>query len=86
MPNSRIMIHSASGGYQGKIADARIYLEEMNHQNETLLDILAERTGKDKEQIRRDSERDKWLSAREACDYGLIDTIVNGQKVTRLTG
>jgi len=79
MPNARIMIHQASGGYRGSMADARIYLEEMNRQNDTIIDILANRTGKEPERIRRDSDRDSWMSAGEARDYGLIDSIVNGR-------
>jgi ATP-dependent Clp protease, protease subunit len=79
MPNARIMIHQASGGYRGNMADARIYLEEMNRQYDTIIGILAKRTSKEPEQIRRDSDRDYWLSACEAQDYGLIDKITNGR-------
>ncbi len=79
MPNARIMIHQASGGYRGSMADSRIYLEEMNRQNDTVLGILADRTGKDLERIRRDSDRDYWMAASEALDYGLIDKVTNGR-------
>src|SRR5882724_4783460 len=65
LPNSRIMIHQASGGYRGTMADAKIYLEEMNRNYEAILNILANHTGKEIEQIRRDSERDYWMSACE---------------------
>jgi ATP-dependent Clp protease protease subunit len=84
MPNARIMIHQASGGYRGSMADARIYLEEMNRQYDTIIDILAKRTGKEPERIRRDSDRDYWLSACEAREYGLIDSIVNGRGTPEL--
>ena len=80
MPNARIMIHQASGGYRGSMADARIYLEEMNRQYDTIIDILAKRTGKDPERIRRDSDRDYWMSGCEAREYGLIDKLVNGRR------
>jgi ATP-dependent Clp protease protease subunit len=80
MPNARIMIHQASGGYRGSMEDARIYLEEMNRQYDTIIGILAERTGNAPEKIRRDSDRDYWMSANEAREYGLVDAIVNGKK------
>jgi len=79
MPNARIMIHQASGGYRGSVSDARIYLEEMNRQYDTIIEILAKRTGKEMDRIRRDSDRDYWMSGCEAREYGLIDAIVNGR-------
>lgn len=81
MPNARIMIHQTSGGYRGTMADARIYLEEMNKMFETYVRLLAEGTGKDPEQIRRDCDRDYWMSAEEAKEYGLIDSIIDGKKL-----
>jgi len=76
MPNARIMIHQTSGGYRGTMTDARIYLEEMNRMFETYVRIVAERTGRDPEQIRRDCDRDYWMSAEQALEYGLIDKVV----------
>jgi ATP-dependent Clp protease protease subunit len=76
MPNARIMMHQTSGGYQGTFTDARIYMEEMARMYDTYLRIVAERTGRDIEQIRRDCDRDFWMSADQAKDYGLIDAIV----------
>ena len=78
LPNARIMIHQASGGFQGNMSDAKIYLEEMNRQYDTLLDIYANATGKDREKLRRDMDRDYYLSAREAQEYGLIDSVLDG--------
>ncbi len=80
MPNARIMIHQTSGGYRGTMSDARIYLEEMKKLFDTYVRLLSERTGKDPEQIRKDCDRDYWLSADEAKEYGLIDSIINGKK------
>jgi ATP-dependent Clp protease protease subunit len=80
MPNARIMIHQASGGYRGTVADARIYLEEMNRMHEINIGILARTTGKDPDQIRKDSDRDFWMSAQEAIDYGLVDSLVDPKK------
>ncbi|HEY0865994.1 MAG TPA: ATP-dependent Clp protease proteolytic subunit [Fimbriimonas sp.] len=80
MPNARIMIHQTSGGYRGTMADARIYLEEMNRLFETYVDILARRTGKPHEQVRADCDRDFWMSAQEAHEYGLVDEIIDPKK------
>jgi len=81
MPNARIMIHQTSGGYRGTMTDARIYMEEMAKMFETYIRILAERTGKDPEQIRQDCDRDHWMSAEDAVAYGLVDEIINGKKL-----
>jgi ATP-dependent Clp protease protease subunit len=80
MPNARIMIHQASGGYRGTMSDARIYLDEMAKNNETYMRILGASTGKDPEQVRKDCDRDYWMSAEEAKAYGLVDEIINGKK------
>lgn len=80
MPNSRIMIHQTSGGYRGTMTDARIYLEEMNRSFETYVRILAKRTGRDPEQIRKDCDRDYWMSPEQAKEYGLIDQLIEPKK------
>jgi len=80
MPNARIMIHQTSGGYRGTFTDARIYLEEMNRSFETYVRLLAKRTGRDAEQIRRDCDRDYWMSPEQAKEYGLIDQIIEPKK------
>jgi ATP-dependent Clp protease, protease subunit len=77
--NSSIMIHQATGGYQGTMTDARIYLEQANRWYDAILNILSEHTGKDKETVRRDSDRDYWMSAQEAQEYGLVDRVVDGR-------
>jgi len=80
MPNARIMIHQTSGGYRGTMTDARIYLEEMNKLFDTYVQILASRTNRTAEEIRKDCDRDFWMSATEACDYGLVDKIIDPKK------
>ncbi len=80
MPNARIMIHQASGGYRGTVSDARIYLEEMNRMHEINIGILARTTGRDPDQIRKDSDRDFWMSAEEAKEYRLVDALVDPKK------
>jgi ATP-dependent Clp protease protease subunit len=80
MPNARIMIHQTSGGYRGTMTDARIYLEEMNRLFETYVSILSASSGRDPEQVRRDCDRDYWMSPQEALDYGMIDAIIDPKK------
>jgi ATP-dependent Clp protease protease subunit len=75
LPNSRVMLHQVAGGYQGTFADARIQLEEMNKAHEKLMEIIAKHTGQDIERVRKDCERDYWLSAIEASEYGIIDKV-----------
>jgi ATP-dependent Clp protease, protease subunit len=76
LPNSRIMIHQPSGGAQGQATDIEIQAREILKLRESLNAILAERTGQTLEKIRLDSERDYFMSASEAKDYGLIDQVI----------
>jgi ATP-dependent Clp protease protease subunit len=80
MPNARIMIHQVSGGYRGTMSDARIYLEEMDRTFETYLNVMSERTGKSKDQVRKDCDRDFWMSAQQAQEYGIIDSVIDRKK------
>jgi len=85
MPNARIMIHQTSGGYRGTMSDAKIYLDEMAKMNETYVRLIAEGTGRDPEQVRKDLDRDYWMSAGEAKEYGIVDSLINGKKGTPTT-
>ena len=76
LPNAEIMIHQPSAGTQGKVTDMEIDVEHFLKIKERLNKILAENTGKTPEQVKADSERDRWLTAEEARDYGLIDTVI----------
>jgi ATP-dependent Clp protease, protease subunit len=76
LPNSRIMIHQPSGGAQGQATDIEIQAREILKLRESLNTILAERTGQSLEKIRLDSERDFFMSADEAKEYGLIDQVI----------
>ncbi|MBM3494242.1 MAG: ATP-dependent Clp protease proteolytic subunit, partial [Armatimonadetes bacterium] len=76
LPHARVMLHQVSGGYEGTVADARIRLEEMNQAHETLMQVLARHTGRDLEQVRHDCDRDYWLSAQEAHEYGIVDQVM----------
>ncbi len=75
LPNSEIMIHQPLGGAQGQATDIKIAAEHILRTREKLNKILAENTGKPVEQIALDTERDNWLSAQEAMDYGIVDKV-----------
>ena len=77
LPNSRVMMHQPSGGAQGQATDIEIQAREIIKTREQLNRIYAERTGKSVERITADMERDYWMSAEEAREYGLIDQVLN---------
>lgn len=79
LPNSEIMIHQPSGGSQGQASDIQIQAEHILHTKKRLNEILAENTGKPIEQVERDSDRDNFMTAQQALDYGLIDTIIKNR-------
>ncbi|OIQ85278.1 ATP-dependent Clp protease proteolytic subunit [mine drainage metagenome] len=76
LPNSRIMIHQPSGGAQGQATDIEIQAREILYLRECLNSILAERTGQTLEKIALDSERDFFMSAEQAKEYGLLDDVI----------
>jgi ATP-dependent Clp protease protease subunit len=76
LPNSRILIHQPSGGMQGQATDVRIHAEELIRIRELTSQILAKHTGQSMEQIELDVERDRYLSAVQAKEYGLIDEVI----------
>jgi ATP-dependent Clp protease protease subunit len=81
LPNARIMIHAVAGGYEGTVQDAEIRLKEMVRAHDTLNAILAKHTGQPLDKVRRDMDRDYFMSAQEAMEYGLIDKIAErGEK------
>ncbi len=80
LPNSEIMIHQPSGGAQGQASDIRIHAEQILRVKKQLNRILAQRTGKSLEQIEADTERDNYMTAEEALEYGLIDEIVSPKR------
>jgi ATP-dependent Clp protease protease subunit len=80
LPNSRIMIHAVSGGYGGTVQDAEIQLREMVRMHDQLNEILAHHTKQPFEKVRRDMDRDYFMSPQEALEYGLIDKVSERKK------
>ncbi len=76
LPNAEIMIHQPSGGTEGQATEIQIAAEHILKTKKKLNEILAANTGKDYEVIAQDTERDNWMSAQEAMEYGLIDSII----------
>jgi ATP-dependent Clp protease protease subunit len=76
LPHSKIMIHQPIGGTQGQATDIEIYTKEMLRTRDSLYEILSAHTGKTIEQIRKDSDRDYFMSPEEAKEYGIIDNIL----------
>jgi ATP-dependent Clp protease protease subunit len=80
LPNSRIMIHQPLGGAQGQATDIQIQAAEIQRMKDSLNSILAEQTGQDIKTLEKDTDRDNFMSAQEACDYGLIDKVIENHK------
>lgn len=76
LPNSDIMIHQPSSGFRGQASDIKIHAEYILKHKQMLNEILASNTGQSVETIEKDTDRDNFMSAKEACDYGLIDKVV----------
>jgi len=77
LPNSTVMMHQPSSGTQGKLSDQENDLREALRLKKLMEEVMAKNTGKTVEQIHKDWERDKWLSAKEAKEYGLVDEIIS---------
>jgi ATP-dependent Clp protease, protease subunit len=80
LPHARIMIHQPMGGAQGQATDVEIQARELLRTKKTLNDILAKHTGQAIEVVERDTERDFFMSAQEALEYGIIDKVIEGGK------
>lgn len=80
LPNSDIMIHQVSGGASGTASDVERTVEHMYSLKKRLNKILAKHTGKTEKQIEKDADRDHWMSAKEATEYGLVDHVMESKK------
>lgn len=76
LPNSRMMIHQPLGGYQGQATDIEIYAKEILDMKQRLNEIMAYHTGRPIEEVEKDTDRDNFLTASQAVDYGLIDKVI----------
>ena len=80
LPNSEIMIHQPSGGAKGQATEIQIAAENILKTKKKLNEMLAANTGKPYEQVAEDTERDHWMDAEEALDYGIVDSIITKNK------
>jgi ATP-dependent Clp protease protease subunit len=83
LPNSRILIHQPSSGFQGQSTDIEIHAKEVLELRRLLDEIYARHTGQSIEQVHDDMERDRFFSAQQAVDYGLVDRIVSARELQR---
>ena len=81
LPNSRVMIHQPMGGFQGQASDIAIHAKEILSLRAKLNEIMAHHTGQPIDRIERDTDRDNFLAAQEAVDYGLIDKVLANREV-----
>ena len=83
LPNSRVMIHQPWGGAQGQAVDIDIQAKEILKMRDKINEILAKHTGQDIEKVKKDTDRDYFMSAQEAKDYGIIDEVIVSDKKTK---
>ena len=77
LPNSRVMIHQPLGGFQGQASDIQIHAQEILTIKQKLNNLLAEHTGQPLEVIERDTDRDNFMSADQAVEYGIVDAVLS---------
>jgi ATP-dependent Clp protease protease subunit len=80
LPHARIMMHQPSGGVRGQASDIAIQAEQMAYTKKLMAERIAFHTGQSVEQIEADSERDRWFTADQAKDYGIIDKVINRRR------
>jgi ATP-dependent Clp protease, protease subunit len=80
LPHARILMHQPSGGVQGQASDIAIQAEQMAYTKKLMAERIAEHTGQTVEQVQLDSERDRWFTAEEAKEYGIIDSVVASRR------
>ena len=81
LPHSRILIHQVSGGFEGQASDIEIHAREALRLREILNEILAHHTGQNVKKIENDTDRDNFMSAAQAVEYGLIDEVISGRPI-----
>jgi len=83
LPHVRIMLHQPMGGFQGQATDVDIQAREILRLREELNRILVEHTGRDVEQIQRDTDRDFYMSGHQAQEYGMVDEVITSRALAR---
>jgi ATP-dependent Clp protease protease subunit len=83
LPNARVLIHQPSSGFQGQSSDIEIHAREILELRRRLEEIYARHTGQTRERIHDDMDRDRFFSAEQAVDYGLVDRIINERELRR---
>ncbi len=83
LPNSRILIHQPSGGFQGQATDIEIHAKETLHLRQRLDEIYAEHTGQSLERVHDDMDRDRFFTAQQALEYGLVDRVIQSHELSR---
>lgn len=86
LPNSRVLIHQGSVGFQGAIPDIEVQARETLRLTQTMNEVMARHTGQSFERVKRDTERDYYLTADEAKEYGIIDNVVGAEVVVATNG
>ena len=84
LPNSKVLIHQGSSGFRGAIADLEVQAEETMKVVNRMIDIMALHTGQPRERVKLDTERDKYLTAEESVEYGLVDHVLESPKIEKL--
>ncbi len=79
LPNSRVMIHQPTGGATGQSSDISIAAKEILRWRQTINGVLAKHTGQNEDKINKDSDRDFYMTAQEACDYGIVDKVIENK-------
>ena len=80
LPHARIMMHQPSSGMGGSASDIKIQAQQSLHIKKVLLDLIAEHTGQTVEQVTSDADRDRWFTAQEALEYGLVDQVIKSAR------
>lgn len=83
LPNSRVMIHQPLGGFQGQASDVEIHAEEMIKTKRKLNEMLAHHCDQSVEQVTKDTDRDNFMSAKQAMDYGLVDKVIESRQTVK---
>jgi ATP-dependent Clp protease protease subunit len=80
LPHARIMMHQPSSGMGGSASDIKIQAQQSLHIKDVLFELIAEHTGQPREQVEADADRDRWFTAEQARDYGLVDHVISSAR------